>query len=204
MQQALKIKLMKKIIVSGFLLLAGLSVFAQDPKFGAKAGLNIARTNNTLNGKSDFKAGLNAGFLAHIHLTPAFSLQPELVYSNQGGKVGNVNLSLHYINVPLLLQYNFDNGFRIQGGPQVGFLVGVTDKIDGTSSNVFDDSDFKDIDFSVPVGLSYLGYSGFGVDARYNIGVTKINETGAGKTRNNVIQFGLFYLFDHKHKARSK
>jgi len=51
------------------------------------------------------------------------------------------------------------------------------------------------------LGFSYLGYSGFGADARYNIGVTNVVKNSSTNYRNSVLQFGVFYLFDHHHKA---
>ncbi|HEY0041218.1 MAG TPA: porin family protein [Flavisolibacter sp.] len=191
---------MMKIRALVFGLLASTALFAQAPKYGLKAGLNLATITNT---DGELKAGFHGGALAHIHLTPAFSLQPEVMYSNQGTKVGSDNkLLLNYINVPLLLQYNFDNGFRLQGGPQIGFLLEAKSKSGNVETDV--SGSYKAIDFSIPVGASYLGYSGFGVDARYNIGVTNVVETSALNYRNSVLQFGVFYLFDHHHKARSK
>lgn len=191
---------MKKISFFAVAVVVATTLFAQDPKFGLKAGLNLATVSNT---GGDLKAGFHGGVLAHVHLSPAFSLQPEIMYSTQGSKyAANSKLLLNYINIPLLLQYNFDNGFRLQGGPQIGFLIEAKQKI-GTTE--FDESDkWKSIDISLPIGISYLCYSGFGVDARYNIGVTNIRENSSVNYRNSVIQLGLFYLLDHHHKARSK
>lgn len=190
---------MKKVIVSLFSFAISAALFAQVPKYGLKAGLNLA----TITGSGgDLKPGFNGGVLAHIHITPAFSLQPEVMYSNQGTKYSSTDkLLLNYINVPLLLQYNFDNGFRLQGGPQVGFLLEAKSK--SGSVEIDRKSSYNTVDFSIPVGFSYLGYSGFGADARYNIGVTNVVKNSTTTYRNSVLQFGLFYLFDHHHKARS-
>ena len=76
------------------------------------------------------KAGLHLGGLAHIHINPHFAIQPELVYSMQGGKDGNEKLKLNYINVPILLQYMTNEGFRLQTGPQLGFLTSAELEID--------------------------------------------------------------------------
>jgi hypothetical protein len=190
---------MKKIILSAVLVTAGILSFAQVPKYGLKAGLNMATVTGS---GGDLKPGFNGGVLAHIHITPAFSLQPEVMYSNQGTKYSSDHkLLLNYINVPLLLQYNFDNGFRLQGGPQVGFLLEAKDKVNNAEYDV--KNGYNTVDFSIPLGFSYLGYSGFGVDARYNIGVTNVVKNSPATYRNSVLQFGVFYLFDHHHKARS-
>lgn len=98
----------------------------------------------------------------------------------------------------------FNNGFRLQTGPQVGFLTGVKDKNGSVETNNFTSDDFKSVDFAWTAGLGYLTQSGFGVDARYNFGLSNINDAGSTERRNNVFQAGLFYMFDHAHKAKSR
>jgi hypothetical protein len=193
-------KIMRKTSLFASALFLCLALSAQDAKFGLKGGINFATITNT---DGDLKTGFHFGGLAHIHVTPAFSLQPEIMYSTQGVQYGSdVKTLLNYINIPVLLQYNFDNGFRLQGGPQLGIMVEAKNKAGNTEADVSDN--YKSIDFSIPLGFSYLGYSGFGADARYNIGVTNVVENSTVNYRNSVIQLGVFYLFDHKHKARSK
>lgn len=52
--------------------------------------------------------------------------------------------------------------------------------------------DAKTVDLSIPVGLSYE-YQGIVLDARYNIGVTKIADNV--DHYNNVIQITVGYKF---------
>ena len=198
---------MKKIsLVFCALLIMGAS-WSQGPKFGLKGGLNVS----TLSDDKDelgSRLGFHAGLLSHIHISPQFAIQPEVVYSSQGAKYtvtdGEHSLALNYINIPVNLQYMFDNGFRLQTGPQVGFLAGVNDKRDGTETDNFTSDDFKTIDFSWTAGLGYLTQSGLGIDARYNFGLSNINDFGDAERRNNVFQVGLFYMFDNAHKAKSR
>jgi hypothetical protein len=204
---------MKRVSVLLFAVFCALNLYAQErPIFGLKAGLNLAKTTNDNGLSRDLKAGLHAGVLAHIHLTHQFALQPELVYSGQGAKytvLGDEhNLNLNYVTIPVMLQFMFDNGFRLQTGPQLGFLFDVNDKFNGNETGFFTSDDFKTIDFSWGFGLGYLGYSGFGVDARYNLGVSNINDNTDpdlnSKVRNSVIQIGVFYMLDKQHKRKSK
>src|SRR5690348_5230502 len=97
--------------------------FAQSPaKFGLKAGVNIATLRQD-NVSYDSRIGLHVGGLAHIHLSPQWALQPEVLYSQEGAKLNDVKLKLDYINIPLMLQYMFNNGFRIEAGLQLGLMV---------------------------------------------------------------------------------
>jgi hypothetical protein len=199
---------MKKISLLMLALAVGATLFAQDAKFGFKAGLNVANLHNSNGSEWGSKLGLHAGVLAHIHLNPSWAIQPEVVYSSQGAKYtvgdGEHELSLNYINIPVQLQYMFSNGFRLQTGPQLGFLAGVKDKHNGTETGIFTTEDFKTVDFSWSVGLGYLTYSGFGVDGRYNFGISNVNNAGSNILHNNVFQLGVFYLLNHNHKAMSR
>lgn len=175
---------------------------AQHVNIGIKGGLNgytIAGDNSSNN---DTRYSFHIGLLGHIHLNKEFALQPEIYYSSQGTKytIGSTetNLKLNYVNLPLLLQYMFDNGFRIQAGPQLGILASAKSEI---GSTVFDvKSNFKDTDVAVAVGMSYVKPStSLGFDIRYNHGLTNINQNTAVNSYNRGFQVGIFYLFKHRN-----
>lgn len=171
---------------------------AQHVNIGVKGGLNIYSLSEGSQYSS--KLGLNLGLLGHVHLTDQFALQPEIYYSGQGAKIesSNINLNLDYINVPVLLQYMFDNGFRIQAGPQLGFLVGAKRKAGDTTVNVKDE--YESLDVGLGIGASYINpATGFGVDARYNHGLSYVRSSGDSNAKNKGFQLGVFYLFNHKN-----
>ena len=178
------------------------STFAQHANIGFKAGLNSYNISSNNGGFSyNSKLGLNIGMFGHIHLDKQLAFQPELVYSSQGAKYTNsgteTTINLDYINVPLLLQYMFENGFRLEAGPQVGFLVSAKSKTNNATTDI--KSSIKGIDFGLGLGLGYVDpKSGFGVDARYNLGLSNINENTSSKSTNAGFQFGVFYLLGHK------
>lgn len=205
---------MKKISLLILLISTSYVLFAQaGADFGIKGGLNIANqdikvpgdANSTVQRQS--RLGLNAGLLAHIHVTPEIAIQPEVVYSSQGAKYtvsdGEHQLQLDYINVPVQFQLMFNNGFRIQTGPQVGFLINTKDKLGNVETGYFTSADFKKTDVAWTFGGGYLTNSGLGIDARYNLGLTNINNFGNNTIKNNVAQIGLFYMFNNNHKALS-
>ncbi len=188
------------IAVASFILMTG-TVLAQHSNIGIKGGLNVYNIAAENGSDLDSKLGIHLGLLGHIHLTEQFALQPELVFSGQGAKFmsggSETSLNLNYINVPILLQYMFDNGFRIQAGPQVGFLASANLKTGNTTTNVSDN--YKSIDLGLGVGASYIHIpSSVGVDLRYNHGLSNINENTNNVSRNRGFQLGLFYLFKHK------
>lgn len=187
------------LFVLSVLSLAVSAQYKSHVEFGLKAGLNIADLSMKGGNDSKAKVSFNAGGLAHIHFSQHFALQPELVFSGQGAqsKDDDDKLNLSYLNIPVLLQYMTGSGFRIQTGPQLGFLLAAKAKSGGETADVKDA--FKTTDFSWAFGLSYVTPSGFGVDGRYNLGISDISKgNDEGKVRNSVFQFGVFYQFKNK------
>ena len=165
---------------------------------GLKAGVNISDVNYKNNNNIEHNAiiGFHAGAIAHIHISNNFAVQPEVVYSTQGTDRQNVKTKLNYINVPLLLQFMTNNGFRLQTGPQAGFLIGAKNKIGDVEINVKDL--VNSVDFAWSFGASYLSKIGLGLDVRYNLGISNVNEDEATtKAMNRVWQIGAFYQFMH-------
>jgi hypothetical protein len=186
---------MKKITLIGVsLLFLAYGTFAQSSsvQFGLKGGVNLSALKTGTN-TSDHKTGFYAGALAHIHLSPHFALQPEAMYSVQGAEYASGREDkIQYINVPVLGQYMFAKGLRLQTGPQVGFLASAKSE-NGNQETDFKNS-LKKTDFSWSFGAGYLSPVGLGIDARYNLGVSNISKTDPD-TKNRVWQVGLFYQF---------
>jgi len=192
---------MKKTFLLVFILSLCTVSFSQKVNFGLKGGLNASRleVENYDEDAIESRLSFHVGGLAHVHINRNWAVQPELIYSSQGmiQELGNREFEwkVNYVNVPVMVQYMFNGGLRIQAGPQIGFLTSssIEDQESGISRK--NDDDLKSIDVSLPVGIGYLSPSGFGVDARYNIGLTDINDAGANDIRNRVFQVGIFYQF---------
>ncbi len=174
---------------------------AQKVKFGIKGGLNVYDIHNSNGTNYDPVVGFHIGGLAHIHLTKRFALQPETFFSANGANYKNgpteTRYNTGYIQVPVLLQYMILDGLRLQAGPQVGFLVSAKSKTGDLKTDVR--NDLNAVDFGLATGASYLvPNTGFGFDARFNLGLSDINKTGNVKSTNRGFQLGVFYLFN-KH-----
>jgi len=199
---------MKKVILSAFVLGTCTAAIAQQQlKFGPKAGVNFANLSWVDN--TEMKTGFHVGAVAEIKFNEKFSIQPEVVYSAQGAKntttvpvLGEVETTWNndYINIPILAKYYIVDGFSVEAGPQIGFLVKSEAKIESGNSSVKDDTkdDFKSTDFGLGFGLAYDLPVGIFVNARYNMGLSDIrNNTNSGDAiKNNVIQVGIGYKFD--------
>jgi Outer membrane protein beta-barrel domain len=183
------------------LLLITLTVQAQHVNIGIKGGGNAYTIMGDNSADFEPKISFHVGLLGHIHVGNPFALQPEIVYSLQGSqsKVAGVDthIDLNYVNIPLQLQYMYDNGFRLQAGPQLGILASAKSVTGDSKVDV--KANYKSTDIGVTVGMSYVKPStGFGFDIRYNHGLTNINESDAVNSYNRGIQVGFFFLFQHK------
>jgi Outer membrane protein beta-barrel domain len=184
---------MKKLFVTILVCITTYSLFAQHTNFGLKTGYNSSSVQISDGADYDSKSGLHIGGLAHIHISEHFAVQPELVFSCQGGERPNSKLKLNYINVPVLAQYMIGDGFRLQTGPQFGFLVSAEQKIGDIEVDI--DDAFNSFDLSWAFGASYIFSSGIGIDARYNLGLNNISDDSDFEAKNRVFQVGLFYQF---------
>lgn len=160
-------------------------------QFGVKGGVNLSSVQ-TPDLTSNSKTGYHAGLFTHIHLNKNFALQPEVLYSTQGGEYNNVKLKTDYVSIPVLGQYMFGNGFRIETGPQIGFLTSADIEVGNNKTAA---KDFLNTtEFSWAFGAGFLTKSGLGIDARYNHGITDIAKNSPA-IKNRTWQFGLFYQF---------
>lgn len=176
-----------------------------------KVGLNIATYTGSGN---KTRVGLAAGVEAEYGVAENFGVTVGALYSMQGAKAtdygADIKFNTDYLNIPILAQYYVIPGLAIKAGVQFGFIVRQKAKLDvegtrfgeGTIDEFFDwynelptaqaKGKLKKFDFSIPVGLSYE-YQNFVLDARYNIGATKVIDNFKGN--NSVFQITLGYKF---------
>jgi hypothetical protein len=171
---------MKKILFTGILsiLFVGIS-FAQTPRIGVTAGLNVS--NITESGSGDkYKAGFQGGVVADFGITNSFSIIPELLFSQKGCSYDNGDgttgsISLDYLVLPINAAYKFDVGMGskvlIFAGPYFGYGVSATNGYSFGSNG-----DFKPFDFGINVGVGYE-YEKFFVKLQVNPGLINISNT---------------------------
>ena len=173
-------------------------------RVGIRAGVNLAKFRLT-----DFPAGtepninsktsMHGGLFANAPLGGMFAIQPGVEYSGQGSKFSEGSdkgeYDLHYINVPVMFQWKSTGGFLVETGPQAGLLLRAN-----LDDEEVEDETFKTLDLSWGAGLGYLSRIGFGVNARFNFGLSNILEGDADddttpQLKNQVIQIGFVYHF---------
>ncbi len=192
---------MKKSFLIIAIIVFGLTnLNAQEVKFGAKAGLNLASVSGDETDGLDSRTAFHIGAVAEISVSDKFSVQPELLYSAQGAKDSfegiDVDLKIDYINLPIMAKFYVADGFSLEAGPQVGFLLSA--KAEGGGESIDFKDETKGIDFGANLGVGYKLESGLNFGARYNLGLSNIND-GEGsddfKNQNSVIQLSVGYFF---------
>lgn len=188
-------------------------------KLGVKAGLNLASlTFDERELNSSSKTGFTAGLMVEVPMAKNFSLQPELLYSQQGTKISfsdkdvtNSNykstIRLNYLNIPVMLKYYVLEGLSVQAGPQIGILLKADNKYEDNflgykNQESFDLKDYSTgIDTSVNFGLGYQFKEKFYADARYNISYSNVFKEGDvnhfinNDMKNRVFQVTIGYFF---------
>ena len=198
---------MKKIFLSVVIMSATVFAAKAQVGLGIKGGANFS----TLGGDAaDFdgkksNTGFHAGVFANIPFSEHFSFKPEAQYSTSEGfeyrpnNTTELNYNLSYINVPLMVQFKSDKGLYGEIGPYAGFLVSAKQKLNvsGTKTESDVKDNFESIDLGGSVGVGYIMPSGFGVGARYNMGLKNIYD-GSSEFKNRLWQVSLLYMCKSK------
>jgi hypothetical protein len=190
---------MKKLIVVAMLAFAASTAFAQvEVALGLKAGPNFAKVNTDEDPGETIKSrtGFHGGAFALIKLTK-IGIQPEILFSQQGTKFTysgspDVESNFSYVNIPIILKLYLAAGLNLQVGPQFGFLTSAKLKSGSSEADIKDQ--LKGSDLSAAFGAGWDLPFGLTIDARYNLGLSKINDKSApADAKNQVIQLSLGY-----------
>ncbi|NLN25623.1 MAG: PorT family protein [Bacteroidetes bacterium] len=210
-----------------FIACAGFAISAsqaQEIRFGVKGGVNFANMTMEAEGISmspGSRTAFHIGGLVEIPLSDVFSVQPEILYNSVGSKLSIMGIEsttkLDYISIPIMAKYYFTEGFAVEAGPQVGFLMSAKSEFSSSIPMMEDGEEdvkdeFKGIDFGLGIGASYRLDMGLFFSARYVLGLSNIGEEGnnngndddfddidfgfGGATvKNNVFQISVGYSF---------
>ena len=196
---------MKKVMLSILLAFAASAEFAQVQfALGLKAGPNFANINTKESAAVNYESrtGFHGGAFALFKLTK-IGIQPELLFSQQGSKVEinskDYEANFNYINIPVVVKLYLVAGLNLQLGPQIGFVsLAEAPGVDPSNPNNITMQDVKDevkkYDLSAAMGAGWDLPFGLTIDARYNLGLSKINDKEASSDqKNQVFQVSLGY-----------
>lgn len=166
---------------SFLLTLAMMIAFGAMAQFGLgiKAGPNFASQNSSGGDpgfEPDFKniTALHAGIYMNYFFGETVGIQPEILFSQKGSKVQDIDLEnkLTYIDIPILLRFQFLEILNIHAGPQFSFLTSAKSVYSGGSFDIKDD--LKSLETSLAFGAGVDLPLRLNVTARYIIGLTNI------------------------------
>lgn len=186
------------------LIVATFTASAQDDKefrFGVKGGFNLS--NLYIDDVDDEKAkvGLHVGLWMKAPIGELFAIQPELLWSSKGTKIGQyqnipftqdgeVRFNLNYVDLPILASVTL-GPISIQAGPYISYLFNANVKnlkedLSTGSAIDLDRNDFNALDYGLAGGLA-VDIKGFQLGVRYNYGLREIGKSDiAGQITKNA------------------
>lgn len=179
---------MKKILLAFTVLLAITASInqtkAQTVEIGLRGGVNIASLADAKQEVDSPRIGLLAGVYGRVSIPGTrFSIQPEVLYSQKGAEVNNVEVKRSYLEIPVLLRLDFlTSGLlspHISAGPYFGFKLDAKEESTGdTDSGLI---------FGVGVDINR-----FNVGLRYSLGLQRVyeNDEERNQALSIVIGFG--------------
>lgn len=160
---------------------------------GIKGGYNMAAVSFDGDGETDQRQGFHIGVYGESFINDAFSIQPELMYSQQGYQIKNSNgtftQKLNYINLPLMFKLYPSKNFFLEVGPQIGLAIIHKEEYEGlfNSSQEYSPNNF---DWGMNFGTGIKTDSGITLGVRYHLGLGDLYDDN-NKAFNRVWQFSI-------------
>lgn len=156
-------------------------------------------------------SALSAG-VAYSRLGCGYEDAMVMTDANKGTVFHDTYISLDYIEIPIMENIYLAKGFAIKAGVLPRFLIGAKMHSENqdftidtdTGARTYGQNDawettgthsLRKFDIAIPLGISYE-YQHVVLDARYNVGLTKIYKYGFGSSKNRSFLFTLGYKFD--------
>lgn len=187
---------MKTTILAFIAIFFCTTTFSQSFSFGIKGGANLGKISGQ-SFKDQFNLGYHVGAFATIGLGDKFAIQPEVVFnqtntdtSSRFSQIYQFNhvdkIQLHYLSIPLLLNYNVSKSIAIQAGPQFGVLIDQNKNLLQNGNDAF-----KSGNFSLVGGIQ-LKLLKFRIYGRYIGGLTNLDNVGDKESwKATAIQLGV-------------
>lgn len=172
---------------------------------GAAIGFNASQVDGD-NLAGFHKLGWNAGAVAHVNFDPHWSVSFELLYTQKGSRtypdpdlINTYKLTLHYAEIPVLLNYNDKNRILFHAGLAYGRLFKFKELINGLENQNNENAFHKD-ELSYLFGITALvgQEKHFGVNLRYQGSITSIGKSAnpkvPGMTSRLISLRGMYYF----------
>src|SRR5690554_5669303 len=201
---------MKNILLFLCFIFVVSSSFSQSKKgIGFHAGANISKLTNA---NLDHKTNAYFGMFYQTRISGFYALQPELGYSNQGGKAKDGRLIyVEYLTIGITNKFFIvpDQGLYALLSPGLDFDIDDTPiGLANRNGNSGNDATFIDFNFSFGFGMEFK--NGLSIEARYKQGLVDVYSSSFHNFEsqlyedrnqfNSVFQIGLAYKFNLSKK----
>jgi len=195
-----------KILLTILICVFSINVHAQNFGGGIILGLSTSQVSGDNLGGFN-KAGLLAGGFIDLQLSKTLKGQMEMTFIQKGSNNPNMNensysdISLSYVEIPLLLKYQQSRTIAIEGGIETAFLISASDNdIYGQiSSN--STKEFNTTDISIFIGINYSINSKLILNSRISNSIIPIRDHASSTTfklnkgqYNSVLSFALHHI----------
>jgi opacity protein-like surface antigen len=207
---------MKKIIIIALFIIPAVAL-AQRFNGGALFGICASQVDGDTYAGFD-KVGLQGGVFVNTKFTKAWGAQMEIKYNAKGARKKTskddpetYSLTLHYIDLPLMINLAIQDKFIFDAGFVPGYLFAKKGEEAGTKMSDEHISAFKKVDVSWLLGLNYKITDNFIANIRYSYSLFSIRDYETvdanysfianifGYTNgdyNNFLTMGIYYQFD--------
>ncbi|WP_136667989.1 porin family protein [Flavobacterium sp. H122] len=191
---------MKNLIFLTLIILCSANVNAQKKiHYGIKGGFNLTNLTSDYFAENNTKTGYYLGGLIEFSMSKKFSIQPEILYTNQGTNAKVIMLgsepksqkySLDYLQFPILSKIYLLQNFSIEIGPSFNFLV--NDNISDYESKLL-----NNFEFGGAFGISYKLNNSLFSNIKYNQGFTNVfdKENYLSSSKLYGFHLGIGYMF---------
>lgn len=177
---------------------------AQGVSAGVKGGINSGKATASGTGSFSTNVGTSGslGGFVTIALGETARLQPEVLFSQRrfSGSSGAFTIESRAVEVPILAHFVFAPGRRVRpvlfAGPQLTFISNVMQSTAQGESDISDN--IKDVDAGLTFGAGFeaaAGNGAFVVDARVNIGMKDLSESGSPSLKSRAFLLLAGYRF---------
>ena len=191
------------LLCCGFL---AISLHAQNFGGGLILGLSTSQVSGDHLGGFN-KAGLLVGGYIDLQLSKTLKGQMEMTFIQKGSNNPNMNkntysdISLSYVEIPLLLKYQQSSTIEIEGGIETAFLISASDNDIYGQISANSTEEFNTTDISIFIGMDYYINPKLILNSRISNSIIPIRTHASGATfqlnkgqYNSVLSFALHYI----------
>ena len=198
---------MKKLTLIALLVIPATMVFAQAPKFGFKAGVNlnnVSSNDEELNEELAGRTSIHLGVITDFSMSKSLSFQPQLLFSGRGAKIdhGDHNdvYAFNSLEIPLNFTYkkNASKGVFLGVGPSLGYNLSGKVKGDHDSEDIVFGSgngEIKRLDLGLNAIFGYQFSNKYFVSTNYSSGLSNWSNESNSTWKNNIVGISVgFFL----------